>query len=148
MSPGVGSVREEARGRIADRLHSLAIHLLRAVRVEDARSGLSPARLSALSVLVFGGPMTIGGLADAEQVTPPTMSRLVAGLEADGYLTRSPHPDDARAVRVRPTQKAKKALREGRKRRIRHLVDLLGPLTPEEWDTLGRAAGILETRLG
>ena len=66
---------------IADRLHSAAIHLLRRVRKQDAATGEGPARLSALSVLVFGGgPMTLGQLAQAEQVRPPTMSRIVSGL--------------------------------------------------------------------
>ncbi len=64
---------------VADRLHSAAIHLLRRVRKQDAATGEGPARLSALSVLVFGGPMTLGQLAAAEQVKPPTMSRIVPG---------------------------------------------------------------------
>ena len=65
---------------VADHLHSAAIHLLRLVRRRDAETGLSPARLSALSVLVFGGPRTVGDLAADEQVRSPTMSRLVAEM--------------------------------------------------------------------
>src|ERR1700726_4194107 len=65
---------------IADRLHSAAIHLLRRVRKQDVATGEGPARLSALSVLVLGGPKTLGELAAAELVRPPTMSRMVAGL--------------------------------------------------------------------
>src|SRR3954463_14052103 len=65
---------------LADRLHSTAIHLLRRVRKQDVAIGQGPARLSALSVLVFGGPKTLGELAAAEQVKPPTMSRIVAGV--------------------------------------------------------------------
>ena len=65
---------------VADRLHSTAIHLLRRVRKQDVASGEGPARLSALSVLVFGGAKTLGELAAAEQVKPPTMSRIIAGL--------------------------------------------------------------------
>ena len=67
---------------VADRLHSAAIHLLRRVRKQDEASGVGPAQLSALSVLVFAGPKTFGELAAAEQVKPPTMSRIVAGLSA------------------------------------------------------------------
>ena len=48
------------------RLNSFAIHLLRAMRRVDAESGLTPARLSALSVLHFGGPRTLGRLARDE----------------------------------------------------------------------------------
>ena len=68
---------------LADRLHSTAIHLLRLVRVQDAATGIAPARLSALSVLVFGGPMSLNQLAQAEQVRPPTMSRIVDALELE-----------------------------------------------------------------
>jgi hypothetical protein len=84
------SERESAQDdaeRTADRLHSAAIHLLRRLRREDAKSGLSAPRLSALSVLVFGGPLTLGELANAEQVRPPTMTRLVTALEADGRVS-------------------------------------------------------------
>ncbi len=50
---------------LADRLHSAAIHLLRRLRREDDASGLPAPQLSALSVIVFGGPIAIGALADA-----------------------------------------------------------------------------------
>ncbi|HEX9111775.1 MAG TPA: MarR family transcriptional regulator, partial [Terriglobales bacterium] len=63
------------RSEVADRLHSAAIHLLRYARKQDVLSRQGPARLSALSVLVFGGPMALGQLARLEQVKAPTMSR-------------------------------------------------------------------------
>lgn len=87
------------RARVADRLHSLAIHLLRRVAVADQRSGVTGPRLSVLSVLVLGGgPRTLGALADAERVRPPTMTRLVQAMEAERLVARSPAPDDARAT--------------------------------------------------
>ena len=77
----------DSEGRvIAERLHSVAIRLLRRLRKTDAASGLPGPKLSALSVLVFGGPQTLKELAAAEQVRAPTMSRLVADLEADGFV--------------------------------------------------------------
>ena len=82
----------------ADKLHSAAIHLLRRLRVRDRESGVGPAQLSALSVLVFGGPRSLGELADAEQVRPPTMSRIVSGLAAAG-LVRREATEDGRRVR-------------------------------------------------
>ena len=91
-----GSRRTGAEG-IADRLHSAAIHLLRRLRQEDAAAGLTAPRLSALSVIVFAGPLTLGELAEAEQVRPPTISRLVQGLEAEGLVERSRDPVDPRA---------------------------------------------------
>src|SRR4051794_5556540 len=86
---------------VADRLHSAAIHLLRRLRVADAASGLTAPRLSALSVLVFGGPQTITSLAAAEQVRLPTMTRLVQGLEREKLVTYAPDPEDRRRVVVR-----------------------------------------------
>ena len=129
---------------IADRLHSAAIHLLRRVRKVDEATGLSAARLSALSVLVFGGPATVGALARAEQVSAPTMSRLLSGLERDGYIVREADEGDARAVRVRATPKGTRVLQQGRQRRVSELVDLLEGLSSEELRTLGVAADIME----
>jgi DNA-binding MarR family transcriptional regulator len=130
--------------RIADRLHSAAIHLLRNVRASDVETGISPARLSVLSVLVFGGERTMTELAAAEQVRLPTMSSLVRGLEEDGLVRRDPHPDDRRAVRVRATARGKRILQRGRERRIDNLVALLSPLGDDELRTLARAAEIIE----
>src|SRR5688500_13829113 len=129
---------------VADRLHSAAIHLLRRIRKVDEASGLSAARLSALSVLVFGGPTTVGGLARAEQVSAPTMSRLVSGLERDGFVVREAAEDDARAVRVRATPKGRRTLMQGRERRVTELVQLLEDVSADEVRTLGSAADILE----
>src|SRR2546423_13064528 len=101
---------------IADRLHSAAIHLLRRVRVRDRESGIGPAQLSALSVLVFGGPRSLSELADAEQVRPPTMSRIVTGLERAG-LVRCHATEDGRRVRLEASAKGRKILEAGRHRR-------------------------------
>jgi DNA-binding MarR family transcriptional regulator len=128
----------------ADRLHSAAIHVLRRVRREDETFGVSPARLSALSVLVFGGPRTLGELATAEQVTAPTMSAIVSGLEREGLARRRPHPEDARALRIEPTAKGTRLLQRARDRRIANLVDLLRPLADDERETVRRAAEILD----
>src|SRR4051812_34314338 len=90
-----------AAADLADRLHSAAIHLLRRLRREDDASGLPAPHLSALSVIVFGGPITLGALATAEQVRPPTMTRVIAALERQGLLTRESSEDDRRVIRVK-----------------------------------------------
>src|SRR5512147_1233653 len=90
---------------LADRLHSAAIHLMRLVRVQDAAAGIGPAQLSALSVLVFGGPLSLNQLARAEQVKPPTMSRIVDALEKAGLARRRENPSDRRAVVLESTEK-------------------------------------------
>lgn len=117
---------------LADRLHSTAIHLLRQVRVQDAASGLAPARLSALSVLVFGGAMSLNELARAEQVRPPTMSRIVDALESEGLVRRTVNQQDRRAVVLEATERGTAILWQGRKRRVKFLAKHLSRLGQEE----------------
>lgn len=121
---------------LADRLHSTAIHLLRQVRVQDAASGLAPARLSALSVLVFGGAMSLNELARAEQVRPPTMSRIVDALESESLIRRTVNPHDRRAVVLEATEKGTAILWQGRKRRVKFLAKYLSRLTEAERKTI------------
>ena len=129
---------------VADRLHSTAIHLLRRVRKRDAATGEGPARLSALSVLVFGGPMTLGQLAGVEQVKPPTMSRIVTGLEKSRLVERLTDSKDARRVRIRATPSGERLLHQGRRRRINYLASHLDGLTREELAALDEAVRLLE----
>jgi len=127
----------------ADRLHSAAIHLLRRLRVRDRESGVGPAQLSALSVLVFGGPRSLGELADAEQVRPPTMSRIVAGLESAG-LVRRHATEDGRRVRLEASAKGTKILQEGRKRRVESLAKAVSSLSEKEQQQLGTLTDLLQ----
>jgi len=138
----------DPRASVADRLHSAAVHLLRRVRRADSESGISAARLSALSVLVFGGPRSLGDLAEAEQVRAPTMSRIVRALEAGGWVRRGADPGDVRRVRLSATARGRRFLEAGRRRRIRHLEAEIGRLRPEELHCLGQAAQILEGLFG
>src|SRR5271170_7802530 len=117
---------------LADQLHSVAIHLLRLVRVQDAGSGIAPARLSALSVIVFGGPVSLRDLARAEQVRPPTMSRIVDGLEAQGLARRRTNAQDRRAVLIAATKKGTAVLMRGRERRVKFLASHLSSLNQAE----------------
>ena len=129
---------------VADRLHSAAIHLLRTLRRADQAFGVGPAKLSALSVLVFGGPRSIGALARAEQVRLPTMSRLVSALQRDGLATRTPDPEDGRASRVHPTARGRSVLRQGRARRVATLTRRLEQLPEADRALLARAADLIE----
>jgi DNA-binding MarR family transcriptional regulator len=132
---------------VADRLHSAALHLLRRVRKQDVDTGEGPARLSALSVMVFGGSKTLGELAAAEQVKPPTMSRIVAGLARSRLVKITADPGDARRLHIRATAKGTRLLQKGRQRRIAYLASHLDRLTPGEFDTLCDAVEILERLL-
>ncbi len=120
---------------VADLLHSTSIHLLRRLRVVDRSSGIGPAQLSALSVLVFGGPRSIGELAAAEQVRPPTMSRIVAGLER-AKLVRRRAGQDKRSAQIAATKQGMRILWEGRRRRVEVLAGGLRPLSPSDLQKL------------
>lgn len=128
---------------LAEQLHRLAIQMLRRLRVEDAKSGIPPARLSALSVLVFGGACSLTALADAEQVRPPTMSRIVDGLVSEGLATRVTDPSDARAVRIRATARGTRMLLAGRDRRVARLQVAIAGLSPAERSALHAAVAPL-----
>ena len=128
----------------ADRFHSAAIHALRYVAREDPESGLSAARLSALSVLVFGGPKTLGELAAVEQVRPPTMTRIVQGLEQDGLARRAPDATDGRVVRVRATARGRRLLQRARERRISTLAERLSQLEPDQIALVREAAELVD----
>jgi len=128
---------------LADQLHSAAIHLLRHLRKEDDSSGLSAPRLSALSVVVFGGPVTLGQLARAEQVKPPTMTRIVTGLENDGLVRREGDKRDKRLTRIHATPKGQRVLMAGRARRVELLASAVERLRATELADLRRGAQLL-----
>jgi DNA-binding MarR family transcriptional regulator len=132
---------------VADRLHSAAIHLLRRARRTDPLTGVSPAQLSALSVLM-SGPKTLGALAAAEQVRPPTMSRLVSQMERAGIARKVIDRGDARVIRVHATPKGLRALSRGRSMRIEAIERLIGELNPGELTSVERAIGSIEKLLG
>jgi DNA-binding MarR family transcriptional regulator len=131
----------------ADRLHSAAIAVLRHVRSEDAASGLTAARLSVLSVVVFAGPVTVGRLAELEQVSAPTMSRMIAGMVDEGLVRREPDSQDRRVVWLHATAKGSRLLKEGRRRRVEALARELARLDGADRREVARAAERLLTLL-
>jgi DNA-binding MarR family transcriptional regulator len=142
-------VSRSARGKereTADRLHSAAIHLLRRVRRTDALTGVPAAQLSALSVLT-GGPRTLGEMAAAEQVKPPTMSKLVSEMEGAALVRRSGDAADARIVRLEMTVKGKRVLAKGRDLRIAEIERRIRGLAPDDAGTVLEAVGIVERML-
>jgi DNA-binding MarR family transcriptional regulator len=139
--------KESLRLEVADRLHSAAIHLLRYARKRDILARVGPARLSALSVLVFVGPMALGQLAATEQVKAPTMSRIVAGLRRLGLARIETDAKDARRIQVTATAKGVRLLQEARARRVRLVAEILSGLREEEMNSLLRAAELVERAL-
>ena len=128
---------------LADRLHSVAIHLLRRARREDAAMGLPPAQASVLSVLVFGGARTLSALADVEQVKAPTMTRIVDALERAGLAQRKADADDRRKFNIAATTAGVRLMQQGRSRRVKALAQLLAGLDRNEQATLDEAVTVL-----
>src|SRR5438093_2001913 len=131
----------------ADRFHSAAIHALRHVRGDAPETGLSAARLSALSVLVFGGSRTLGELAAAEHVRPATMTRIVQALEQEGLVRRESDPEDGRVTRLSATAKGRRVMWRGRERRVTNLAALLARLSPAEIARVHEASELVEKAL-
>jgi DNA-binding MarR family transcriptional regulator len=128
---------------LADGLHSAAIHLLRQVRTEDRASGIGPAQLSALSVLVFGGAMSLKQLAEVEQVKPPTMVRIVQGLLSEALATSHVDHEDARKIRIAATARGRAVMRKARRRRVEALAMMLGEKSPTEREQIAKAVATL-----
>jgi DNA-binding MarR family transcriptional regulator len=141
---GRKSGKRATRPEVADHMHSAAIRLLRALRRQDDKWGLSAPRLSALSVVVFGGPITLGDLARAEQVRPPTMTKLVQALEAARLVKKTPDPADRRIVWIKATPAGRKLLLKGRAARVRALAFRLKSFSRQEVEALDDAARLLE----
>src|SRR5262245_6631521 len=138
------TARQAPARAVADRLHSAAIHLLRRLRVEDKAMGLSAPRASALSVLVFRGPVTMSTLAEAEQVRRPTITRLVDSLERRGLVRRVPDAGDGRVQLVEATVAGKRLLHKGRARRVERLARGIRQVSADDQLVLARAAELVE----
>jgi DNA-binding MarR family transcriptional regulator len=127
----------------ANAIHSAAIHLLRSLRRQDTRSGVGPAGLSVLSVLVFGGSKTMARLAEIEQVKRPTMTRIVSTLESSGLVERR-RGADRRSMVVHATRSGRATLLRARSYRMAVLEERMEQLSETDIAVLVRAAGLLE----
>ena len=134
---------QEETADVAALLNSVSIHVVRRARTADESLGVPPGQLSALSVLVFGGDRTLAELAAAEQVTSPTMTRIVDGLERANLAKRNPHPDDGRAIIVRATTRGRRVMERGRQQRIELLSGLLAQLDGADLRAVKRACAAL-----
>ncbi len=130
--------------QIASSLNSGAIHLLRSLAAVDRQAGQTSARLSALSVLVFGGPQSLGGLASAEGVAGPTMTRIVDGLCAAGLAERQRHPSDGRSVAITATDAGERLMRAAAQRRISAISAAINGLPPADRRRLAAVVGLLD----
>lgn len=129
---------------LASRLRMSVMRLGRRLRQQRPDDRLTPSQIAALATLDRSGPLTLGELAAAEHVQPPSMTRITTALEELGLVSRSPHPSDKRQVYFAPTQAGAKLLAEDRKRRDAWLCKRLADFTPDEIEALRVAAPLLE----
>lgn len=128
---------------VASRLRLGVTRLARKLR-QEAEPGISPSLLAALSTLDHRGRLTVSELCAAEQVQPPTMTRIVAAMVEAGLATREPDPDDGRVAWVGLTPAGTRLIQRSRRRKEAYLAKALRGLEPEEVEALERAADILE----
>lgn len=136
-------MQDDLLNRVANQLHSVAIHVLRRARVSDKESGLTPERLSLLSILAYSGPKSISELASMEMVSLPAITRIVNYLEDLGLVTRDKKSDDGRVVRVTATAKGLELMEEGRRRRVENVAADLCELRGLELMVVAEATELL-----
>ena len=130
--------------QMAAQLHSVSMRMLRMLRREDEEAGMSASRLSALSVIVFAGPLSLNDLSNAEHVRAPTMSRIVEHLVQDGLVTREPDPKDRRSIRIAATPAGRALLDDGRAQRVKAIGGRLQKLADSERRALHRGLELME----
>lgn len=128
---------------VAGRLRLSTTRLARILRQQD-QLGLTPTLTAALATIAREGPLTLGELAASEQVSPPTITRVVGKLEAAGLVRRRPDATDGRVSRVELSPAGRRQLDTGRTRRTAWLATRLRDLPPEDLVRLEEAAGVLE----
>ena len=142
---GAPSTASDDEGELAAHLRMSVMRLARRLRQLDvAADGVTLSQLSAIYVLIGQGPLTVGDLAAAEKVQPPTMTRLVGRMEEDGYVRRSPHPTDGRVVIVEATEAGARLVEASRLRRTAELSRRLAQLAPAERQSLAALVGLLD----
>jgi DNA-binding MarR family transcriptional regulator len=134
---------DNSNTRAANALHAAAVRLLRRARAADTGMDLDGPRASALSVLVFGGPVPLSRLAAIEQVSPPAITKTVTALEAAGLVTRTRSGSDRRVVLVDATAAGRALLEQGRAARVRVIADLIAGLPEADREALARAADVI-----
>jgi DNA-binding MarR family transcriptional regulator len=139
-------VQTTAHPDLATHLRLTIVRTARRLR-QEAGSDLSPSLTAALSTVERHGPMTPSELAARERIQRPTATRVLARLEDDGLVERTPDPHDGRSSLVAPTPAARALLDELRTRKTAFLAERLERLGPDDRAVLDRAAGILERML-
>lgn len=133
----------QAVAEMAARLRLSSTRLARRLR-QQAGTGHTPSQLSALATVERHGPLTLGTLAEHERVAPPSITKLLAKLEADGLVERATDPDDRRVQRVSITKAGRDLMAESRRRKTTWLTARIRELPPEEQARLADALDVLD----
>jgi DNA-binding MarR family transcriptional regulator len=141
--PTIPPARDAEQGEMTTRLRMVVARLNRRLR-QEANEGATPSQLAALATIERHGPITLGDLAAHERVRPPTMTRIVAGLEETKFVKRSVDASDRRVSRVSITNEGSRLLVRSRTRRDAFLGSLLDHLDADELDLVERVVPILE----
>jgi DNA-binding MarR family transcriptional regulator len=129
---------------LAKTLRDAITRLNRRVRQARPVGDLTNSQLSVLTSLQLAGALTPRELADVERVQPPTLTKIVGKLEERGLVARTPHPTDRRQVILAATEAGRALYAQFERARNEWLAGQLTELSPEERDTLTRAAQILQ----
>ena len=135
--------RKTADRKTIERFHHLAIRMLRGLRRIDEAHGFSGPRASALSVLVFRGPQSLGELAAAEGVKAPTMSRLVKAMQSEGLVRTEVTSHDQRQIRIAASERGRRLMLKGRALRLAAVAKLFENATPAEAKALETVVKLL-----
>lgn len=142
-SPAAVVASAEAVAEMAARLRLSSTRLARRLR-QQSGTGHTPSQLSALATVDRHGPLTLGALAEHERVAPPSITKVVAKLEADGLVERATDPEDRRVQRVSATKAGRALIAETRRRKTTWLTARIRELPPEEQARLAAALDVLD----
>jgi DNA-binding MarR family transcriptional regulator len=140
----VGVSNQDAR-QLSNALVVLSARLVREVRRNTADPPAASIRL--MSLLDELGPSTVGGLAEADRCTQPTMTGIVNGLVAKGWVQRDPHPDDARSTLVSMTADGRRTLTAVRRRNATLVAERIAA-SGRSTEDLATAVAVLSDLLG
>ena len=133
--------------RLAADLRVAVARLARRLR-QQTGTDLTASLLSALWSIERLEPVTLGDLAVAERVQPPTLTRIASRLEEEGLVVRRTDANDRRVTIVQLSPDGRRLLERTRTRRTAYLTKGLRGLDPEDLAILERAAPILERLAG
>jgi DNA-binding MarR family transcriptional regulator len=139
-------VQTDEQTELAARLRLVVGRLHRRIRI-DGRESIPPLQLSALATVEQHGPLRLSELARREAVTAPTMSRVLAALDEQGLVIRTPDPNDARGVRIVLSEEGAARLAEVRSHRTALVARRLARLDDQQRATLLASLPALEALL-